>query len=103
MAEPFTDAELETGASAAWNHIPAVNPTPAEVDRAVAAALRAVLPAHDARVRAQAGEDIAAFFDAWATATGQARRVERAVALFEIARIARQVTTSTTNGEDQHV
>lgn len=60
----YTDAELEAGVNAAWNHILAVNPGLAEVRQAIAAAFRAVLPDHDARVRAATVEEIARGFAA---------------------------------------
>jgi hypothetical protein len=52
-AESFTAAELEAGCAAA--RLYPDRPWPL----VVAAVLRAVLPAHDARIRAQAGEDAA--------------------------------------------
>jgi hypothetical protein len=48
--------------------------------------------AHDARVRAQAGEDIARYFDGWAAAAGAVHLDAMVESWQEAARLARQVT-----------
>jgi hypothetical protein len=48
--------------------------------------------AHDARVRAQAGEDIARYFDGWAAAAGAVHADAMVESWQEAARLARQVS-----------
>jgi hypothetical protein len=96
MAEqPFTDAELEAACKAVHELEDMTADRHLSVRHEVAAALWAVLPAHDARIRAQAGEDIARNFDNWATTAGDHGLDSMVEPWRMAARLARQVTRAT--------